>query len=424
MFVLIVGSSCSTSSSGGPCEMPCPDVWEPVCGEDGVTYANACEAACVEQASVPGECTDGCILEGAPRLLHQTTGNSATANAVRTPSGTLIVWEEVDDLSARVFSLALDDNGLPISGPHLVQEVDGSPAQPQVQHVQEDMFAVAWLQGTNPGSCGPLGLRLIDGGGVPLEDTVLAPGSSSLACNSPSVIWTGEHILAVANQELVEDEIQPSAYVYDLDEGFAEAPVSLLEPTVADSVRATWSTTASQLLLTRVEFGAEGPETFLLRADSNASVQNDALLFSAATRFVEPAVLPDGTPIVVWDAGTETRAEPSLHLGFVSGNGLGRTVDFSDGELGRTDDVSRLAVGTAGIAAAWSDDRSGVPQVYVSVSDFEGNRLTADLPVSGGERGVAMEPAVVATADGFAVIWRDTMDRPGGDLYARRIECR
>ena len=43
----------------GSCEDSCPATWNPVCGEDGQTYANRCEADCAYVAiSYEGECAD------------------------------------------------------------------------------------------------------------------------------------------------------------------------------------------------------------------------------------------------------------------------------------------------------------------------------------------------------------------------------
>jgi len=64
-------SDCGAADTGGVCIVPptaCPDIYAPVCGCDGVTYGNVCEAhAAGSDARSAGECgADDCRARGCP----------------------------------------------------------------------------------------------------------------------------------------------------------------------------------------------------------------------------------------------------------------------------------------------------------------------------------------------------------------------
>jgi hypothetical protein len=64
-----------------------------------------------------------------------------------------------------------------------------------------------------------------------------------------------------------------------------------------------------------------------------------------------------------------------------------------------------LAVGTAGVAIVWEDNRDGSPRVYLAVRRAGADGFGAPLPISGG--GEAYEPAVAAVGHGFLIGWEE-----------------
>ena len=63
-----------------------------------------------------------------------------------------------------------------------------------------------------------------------------------------------------------------------------------------------------------------------------------------------------------------------------------------------------LAVASNSVAAAWEDNRSGDPQIYVAVKPLSGQNFTAALQVSDGSE--AYEPAIAALPDNrFLLAW-------------------
>jgi len=129
------GNACEAAAAGqsinniGPCVGNCPDVWDPVCGVNGVTYSNACfaEAAGVPIAH-PGECGAVCgglgpyppcppteFCKFPPGVCADPT---VPGECVPYPGGCPDVWEPVCGCDGQTYSNECDANAAGVSIAH------------------------------------------------------------------------------------------------------------------------------------------------------------------------------------------------------------------------------------------------------------------------------------------------------------------
>lgn len=357
-----------------------------------------------------------CEVAGSELLWHETAGNSASPELVTVGDGWLAVWEENDGASpGAVMARPLGPDGEAIGAAAAVGSLMAWGAQPQVADAGSEVV-LTWLVGGAPLSCGPLAARTLGPDGQGATPELVLSGSEDAACTAPAVAWTGDRALVVWAREPEEDRQDLWVAAFAPTEGWGP-PRRITDDGGAGTPRVRW--TDDELLLTWMGLQGQSVLPLLARLDRDGAVLSGPtpLLDDPTPRYVEPVIWA-GAPAVVVDRRHD-EGDARILVGALRGDALGELTLLS-GDVGSVNDVSNVPDGDL-LAAAWSDDRGH--QVHAAVVDGDGLSAAADLTLGEGTSGFGMQPTVAPTPGGFLTMWRDTRDRPGGDLYTRAIRC-
>jgi hypothetical protein len=227
--------------------------------------------------------------------------------------------------------------------------------------------------------------------------------------------WTGEEAVAVWIQEPEEDQTEIQMVRYAPGSGFVGEPVTIAGTEGAGSLRLLWTEAGATLVWTDARGRAYQEQLQL----DGTSVGRMSVHTDASSRYTEPAFI-GGRMAMLWDS-REGLGDAALNLAFQQSGILGPTVLMNDAQEGSVNDVSELATDGDVLGVAWSDDRGH--HIYASFSDADGRRASTDLQLGNNAAGFGMQPAITGRDGEFTIVWRDTRDHPGGNLYLRKVRC-
>ena len=122
-FCAFETGTCGGEGECRPVPLGCPDVWDPVCGCDGRTHGNACEAAAVGTSIAhDGECENGCTRNeecAADAYCRKETGQcEGPGICAARPPGCPDVWDPVCGCDGQTHSNACDAAAIGVSVAH------------------------------------------------------------------------------------------------------------------------------------------------------------------------------------------------------------------------------------------------------------------------------------------------------------------